>query len=187
MKAIGFVASPRKAGNTAWTVERILEGARAQGAETELLYASDLEITPCRGCLGCVKGDGCVIPDDMQRVYAALQDADALVLGAPIYMGQMSAQAKAFMDRLFAQITPRFSPRFKEENAGKKMVLVFTQGNPSTDRFQPYYDYTRHMFQTLEFDVRDMVVIPNTRSEAASERSELPATMRQVGASLYGS
>jgi multimeric flavodoxin WrbA len=49
----------------------------------------------------------------MQKLYGALEHADVLVLGSPIYMGQMTAQAKIFIDRWFAQIAPRFSPHFK--------------------------------------------------------------------------
>lgn len=184
MKVIGFIASPHKVGNTAWTVNKILEGARKAGTETEAFYSSELDIKPCKGCLGCKKSDRCVVDDDMQKLYDALKDADALVLGSPVYMGQMTAQAKAFTDRLFAQISPRFSPHFKEENAGKKLVLAFTQGNPDTGKFQTYYDYTKEMFQTLEFDVKDLVVVAGTRSEPASAKKELHAEMINIGASL---
>ena len=55
MKIIGFTASPRKDGNTAWAVNKILEGAKEQGAETQSFYFSDLDIKPCKGCLGCVE------------------------------------------------------------------------------------------------------------------------------------
>ena len=184
MKVIGFIASPRKAGNTAWTVNKILEGAKDAGAETQVWYSSELEIKPCQGCLACVKGDRCVINDDMQEIYATLKQADALVLGSPVYMGQMTAQAKIFTDRLFAQITPRFSPQFKEANAGKKLVLAFTQGNPDTGMFQTYFDYTKSIFQLLEFDVQDVVVVAGTRSESASEKKDLLSTITAVGTSL---
>ena len=114
MKIMGFIASPHKEGNTAWIVNKILEGAKEQDAETQAWYFCDLDIKPCRGCLGCHKGEGgCVINDDMQKIYDAFEHADAIVFGSPIYMGQMSAQAKIFTDRLFAQISPRFSPYFK--------------------------------------------------------------------------
>jgi multimeric flavodoxin WrbA len=184
MKIIGFSASPRKEGNTAWAINQILEGAKEQGAETQFWCTSDLDIKPCKGCLGCVKCDRCVINDDMQQLYDALEQTDALVLGSPVYMGQMSAQAKTFTDRLFAQITPRFSPHFKEKNAGKKLVLVFTQGNPDSGKFQVYYDYTRQMFQMLEFDVKGVHVIAGMRSEPAHERKELYAVMKDIGSSL---
>jgi len=184
MKIIGFIGSPRKEGNTAWSVNKILEGAKERGAETESYYYSDLDIKPCKGCLGCVNTDRCVINDDMQKLYDALEQADCLILGSPIYMGQMSAQSKIFTDRLFAHITPRFSPRFKEENVGKKLVLVFTQGNPDTEMFRPYIDYTKKMFQLLEFDVKGVHIIAGMRKEAASERAELHSGMKDIGAAL---
>jgi multimeric flavodoxin WrbA len=184
MKIIGFSASPRKEGNTAWAINKIAEGAKEQGAETQVWYSSDLDIKPCKGCLGCVKSDRCVVNDDMQQLYDALAQADALILGSPVYMGQMSAQAKTFTDRLFAQITPRFSPQFKEKNAGKKLVLVFTQGNPDSGKFQVYFDYTRQMFQMLEFDVKGVHVIAGLRNEKASDRQELHTTMKDLGSAL---
>jgi multimeric flavodoxin WrbA len=120
----------------------------------------------------------------MQKLYDALEQTDVLVLGSPVYMGQMSAQAKTFTDRLFAQITPRFSPHFKEKNAGKKLVLVFTQGNPDAGKFQVYYDYTRQMFQMLEFDVIGLHVVSGMRNEPARERKELHTTMKEIGSAL---
>ena len=184
MKIIGFIGSPRKKGNTAWTVNKILEGAKQQGAETQVWYCGNLDIKPCRGCLGCVESDRCVVNDDMQKLYDALEQADVLVLGSPVYMGQMSAQTKIFTDRLFAQITPRFSPRFKKENAGKKLVLVFTQGNPDIGMFQVYFDYTKSMFQLLEFDIKGLHVITGMRTEQACERKELHTVMTNIGSSL---
>jgi multimeric flavodoxin WrbA len=184
MRIIGFNASPRKSGNTAWAISQILNSAAEAGAETRAFHSSDLNISPCKGCLGCVKGDGCVVDDDMQKIYAALKQTDALVLGSPLYMAQMSGQAKVFTDRLFAQITPRFSPRFKEENAGKKLILVFTQGNPDQSRFRSYYDYTESMFRMLEFDVRDMIIVTGTRGEHASENADLRVALRESGQKL---
>ena len=184
MKIIGYAASPRKEGNTVWTVDQILEGAKEQGAETEAWYSGGLDIKPCKGCLGCVKSGRCVIDDDMQKLYNALEQADGLVLGSPVYMGQMSAQAKIFTDRLFAFITPRFSPHFKEEHAGKKLILVFTQGNPDPNMFQTYFDYTKNMFQLLEFDVKSMKVIAGTRNGPVNERTQLRATLKEVGSLL---
>lgn len=187
MKIIGFIASPRKEGNTAWIINQILEGAQEQDAETQSWSFSDLDIKPCRGCLGCHKGDsdrGCLINDDMQQLYDALAHADALVLGSPVYMGQMSAQAKIFTDRLFAHISPRFSPHFKENAVKKKLLLVFTQGNPYAGFFQEYFDYTKKMFQLLEFDVKEVLVVAGMRDGPAHERKDLHTVLKDVGSSL---
>lgn len=187
MKIIGFNASPRKEGNTAWTVNKILEGAKEQGAETKAWNFSDLDIKPCRSCYGCKQGErGCIINDDMQKLYNELAQADALVLGSPVYMGQMSAQAKIFTDRLYAQFSPRFSPYFKE-NGKKKLILVFTQGNPDPGLFQVYFDYTKHMFQLLEFDVKEVLVVAGMRDEPAQARKDLHPVMKEMGAALVAS
>jgi multimeric flavodoxin WrbA len=99
-------------------------------------------------------------------------------------MGQMSAQAKAFTDRLYAHFKPRFSPAFQEEYAGKKLILVWTQGNPDADKFSEYLDYTKKMFTMLEFDVRDVIVVAGTRSAVANEQEGLVETLKLVGAEL---
>lgn len=186
MNIIGIIASPRKEGNTAWIVNKILEGAKEQGAEAQSLYLSDLDIKPCRGCWGCHKNDqGCVMKDDMQKLNAAIDHANVIVFGSPIYMMQMSAQAKIVVDRMFARFSPRYSPYFKEENAAqKKLILTFNQGNPDSDLFRPYIDYTKHMFELLEFDVRDVPVVTGMRNESAQERKDLNNTMKNIGSSL---
>lgn len=185
MKILGLVASPRKEGNTAWIVNKILEGAKEQGAETQVWYFSDHDVKPCRGCLSCHRGDqGCVIKDDMQALYVAIDQADAIILGSPIYMGQMSAQAKIVTDRLFAQISPRFSPYYKEKATKKQLILTFNQGNPDPDMFQVYIDYTKHMFELLEFDVKTVPVVTGLRNEPACEKADLHAALWNIGSSL---
>jgi multimeric flavodoxin WrbA len=189
MNVIGVIASPRKEGNTAWIVNTILEGAAERGAETQSWSFSDLDIQPCQGCLYCheTSDRGCIINDDMQKLYVAIEQADAIVLGSPIYMGQMSAQAKTILDRLFAYISPRFSPFYKEKSVKKKLTLVFTQGNPHANMFQVYLEYTKSMFQLLEFDVQGVHVVAGMREEPAHEKKDLHTTMKNIGAALIPS
>ncbi|WP_073082900.1 flavodoxin family protein [Sporobacter termitidis] len=186
MNIIGINASPRKEGNTAWIVNKILEGAEERGAETHAFNFSDLDIQPCRGCWGCHKGDqGCVINDDMDKLNKAIDHADTIVFGSPIYMMQMTAQAKIVVDRMFARFSPRYSPYYKKENAAdKKLILTFNQGNPDSSLFQSYIDYTKHMFELLEFDVREVPVVTGMRNSPAKEREELHSVLREIGSSL---
>jgi multimeric flavodoxin WrbA len=187
MKIIGFSGSTRKNGNTSWAVEQILNGAKQTGAEATLFSSSDLDIKPCRGCYGCKNGDnGCVIKDDMQKVYAELKDADAVIFASPVYMGQMTGQAKVFMDRLFPTNSPRFSPYYKEQGKKKKMLLVFTQGNPDKTKFQTYFDYTKKLFEMLEYDVKDTVIIAGTRSAEAKDMDGLSESLTNIGLELGG-
>ena len=184
MKIIGFSGSPHSKGNTAWAVESILRGAKQAGAQTVFFSSSDLDIKPCRGCFGCKNSDsGCVIKDDMQSVFAELQDANALVFASPVYMGQMTGQAKVFMDRLFPTNSPRFSPYYKEHGK-KKLLLVFTQGNPDKTKFQTYFDYTKQMFEILEYDVRGVIAVAGMRSTTAQHVEGLYDALLSAGADL---
>ncbi|HDK7160337.1 TPA: flavodoxin family protein [Clostridium botulinum] len=185
MNIIGIIASQRKEGNTAFIVNKLLEGAKEQGAEIQSFSFSDLDIKLCRGCEACHKGaQGCVINDDMQKIYDAMEHADAIILGLPIYMAQMSAQGKIFTDRLFARHSPRFSPFFKEKAVKQKLILSFNQGNPNADLFKSYIDYTKHMFEILEFDVKEVPVVTDLRSGPAQEREDLCTDLKKFGSEL---
>lgn len=194
LKVLALNASPRGAGNTAWALGQILAGAASIGAETKLRQCCDLDLSPCSSCYGCRQGvlcgEGrlrCVVQDDMQLLYDDLEQADFFILGSPVYMGQMSAQAKIFNDRLFGRYKPRFHPAFQEEQAAKKkLLLLFTQGNPDRTLFQDYFSYTKRMFEILGFAAEDVLVIGGLRSEAAQEQIGLQDRLQEKGISLIG-
>lgn len=99
MKVLGIVGSPRKGGNTEIMMREALESARKAGAETELILVADNNISPCNGCGACMNGKGCVIDDDMQNIYEKFINADGIIFGTPVYFINVSAQAKAIIDR----------------------------------------------------------------------------------------
>ena len=109
MKILGLSCSPRKRGNTELLLEQALNGARHEGAETELLSLSGKDIKPCDGCGSCATRGECHIKDDMQTVYQKLLEADGIIFGTPIYFYSMTAQAKAVIDRTFALNRPEKS------------------------------------------------------------------------------
>jgi hypothetical protein len=99
MKILGIVGSPRKGGNTDTIVSRVLEGAESKAAEVEKVYLQGLNIHPCQGAFSCEARKGCVLPDDMQPLYKKLQEADGLVIGTPVYVGNASGMLVNFLDR----------------------------------------------------------------------------------------
>jgi multimeric flavodoxin WrbA len=100
VRVLGVAASPRR-GNTAILVRAALLGAAAAGAVvTDYLSLAGLAIAPCDGCERCLASGGCVLDDDMQPLYGRLLEADAIILGTPVYFGSMSALCKAFMERV---------------------------------------------------------------------------------------
>jgi multimeric flavodoxin WrbA len=101
MNVLGIVCSPRRGGNTEILVREALLAAREAGAETEIVMIEDKVITPCDGCHTCFQTGHCKIKDDMQAIYKQMEKADAIIFGSPVYFQNVTAQAKAIIDRTF--------------------------------------------------------------------------------------
>lgn len=153
MKVVGIVGSPRKRGNTEILVEKVLEGAKKKGAEVAIFRLNELHIRGCQGCDSCKHGGGCVQEDDMQEIYRELVLADAFVIGSPVYIGYVTAQTKAFLDRLYAFLIIGRGSRFP---AGKKCVLVYSQGGGNDGR-QVMEQIGAFLKQALGVDVQAIV------------------------------
>ena len=105
MKVIAFNGSPRKKWNTATLLEKALEGARSEGAETELIHLYDLNYKGCISCFACKTIGGqsygrCAVKDDLTPILKKVEEADAFNLGSPIYYGTVSGEMRSFMERL---------------------------------------------------------------------------------------
>jgi len=101
MKVLGIVGSRRKNGNTAYLVQQALYATESKDVETEIIYLGDYNIRGCIGCEGCKDTCKCVIMDDMQKLYPLIMNSDAIVLGSPTYFYNITADMKAFIERLY--------------------------------------------------------------------------------------
>lgn len=98
---LGIASSPRKGGNSDIILSHILKGAQEQGATTEGVHLRDYYILPCTACMRCRNDRVCVgIRDGMQLIYPKIFETRGLVLVSPIYSYSVTAQMKAFIDRL---------------------------------------------------------------------------------------
>jgi len=77
----------------------LAEGARAGGADVAAFDAYALSVRPCVACGPDATSGYCIFHDDMDRVYAALERAHAVVAGSPVYFDTVSAPLKALIDR----------------------------------------------------------------------------------------
>lgn len=182
MKVLGIEGSPRKNGNTEKLVRAVLGGASAKGAETPFYKLAEMNFSACMGCITCREDGVCTINDEMQHLYKDIQAAEAMVIGSPIYMWQVSAHTKTFMERLLPFIDRDFRSRL---NSQKRVVFAFTQGNPDAEAFREYFDYLERLFAFLHFDVRDTLVAAGTRDK--NDIEDQPAVLdsaRQCGMAL---
>ena len=94
MLILGIVGSPRKEGRTNTLIDAALKGAALGGAETTKLYLVDYAVKPFTGGGGAEQGSAFCPLELSERCEAA----DALVLGAPVYYGDINGMTKDFMD-----------------------------------------------------------------------------------------
>ncbi|MDW5563259.1 MAG: flavodoxin family protein [Methanomassiliicoccus sp.] len=134
MKVVVLNGSPRKDGNTAALLKKMTE----DHADVDLKYFDlvDMKIKPCISCMYCKTHELCSIKDDMNKVYNAVKEADAIVLGSPIYMGAETAWLKGAVDRMYAFLARNPNgPGYQTKlDGGKRAVAVFTCGNPQGDK-----------------------------------------------------
>ena len=102
MKVIAFNGSPRKKGNTNAALEIVLEELKKEGIKTELIQMGSADVAGCTACGACGrnKDEKCVIDDEVNGWVQKIKKVDGIIIGSPTYFGGMSAQTKAFIDRV---------------------------------------------------------------------------------------
>ncbi|WP_026889593.1 flavodoxin family protein [Clostridium beijerinckii] len=105
MKVIAINGSPRKDGNTGILLNKALEGAALNGAETEMINLHDFTYKGCKSCFACKLKNGnsygqCCINDEISPILKKIKNADSIILGSPIYLGSITGEMKSFMERL---------------------------------------------------------------------------------------
>ena len=134
-KIIAINGSPRSGWNTDILVRDAAAGAEANGAEVEVidLYRRE-KFSGCVSCFGC-KTEGhmgqCVCRDGLYEVLEKIRHADGLILGSPVYLGDISAGMRALYERLvFQYIT--YKTEVRSYNARRiPVVLIVTSNVPA--------------------------------------------------------
>jgi multimeric flavodoxin WrbA len=103
MKIIGINCSPRKGQTTQKSLEACLKavGNDSGDIETDIIELADLDVRGCLGCGYCKKQIKCKQEDDFNSLIPVLSDEEVagIIIATPVYLGTMTSQCKAFLDR----------------------------------------------------------------------------------------
>jgi multimeric flavodoxin WrbA len=127
-KVIILNGSPRKNFNTAKMLKEAQKGAEAAGAQTEFINLYDINYKGCVSCLACKrKGNTtnglCAYNDDLRPILEKCLNADAIIMGSPIYFSYPTGELRSFMERL---LFAAHSYMVDKEHGGLKRVLTKT-------------------------------------------------------------
>ncbi len=157
MTIIGINGSPRKKWNTGTLLTHALEGAASQGADTELVHLYDLDFKGCISCFACKLIDSanngrCAVKDGLSPLLKKIEEeADAIILGSPIYFGSMTGEMRSFLERLlFAPLVYTKPPRSVFPRKIRTGV-IYTMNVPEEMIAERGYE---SMFSTTEASLR---------------------------------
>jgi len=107
MKLVAVNGGPRKGKNTDQMLDAFLEGVKAAApeAEVQVIRLYDYTFTGCRSCFACQlkknRGDlQCWVRDGITQLLKDAYHADGIVFASPIYYCNVTAQLRAFWERL---------------------------------------------------------------------------------------
>lgn len=150
MKILIINSSPRRQGNISKMLDLMKQEAESLEVETNYIRASELKVHPCIGCMKCRETLKCCLPeDDAQQVLHFIEEADALIIGAPCYWGNMPGTLKVLFDRMVYGMMGENSMGIPLPlHKGKKAIIVSTSTTPYP--FNILYNQTRGVVKALK-------------------------------------
>ncbi|MHB1323510.1 MAG: flavodoxin family protein [Coriobacteriia bacterium] len=167
---LGIAGSPRRGGNSDRLLSAALQGAREAGARTEIFVAAGSGVDPCLGCNACARDGMCIQLDAGPALYAALDEADAIVIASPVYFATVPGVLKVLYDRMqpyWARTHVLKQPRPPRRPGG--ILLVRAGGDPFG--FDAAEATTRSVLAVLGVDVLGVV-----RLHGVDEPADLAAS-----------
>jgi multimeric flavodoxin WrbA len=143
---------PRTDGSSYRLLRHFQDGVLAAGGTIDVMSVAGGVIEGCRGCGVCYTTGECVIVDDMDEFYSAIESAYRVVVATPVYFYGVPALGKALIDRLqvfWSRIYKLGVKRtFPAEPKGFVMSVGATKGK---DLFTPIKLCAKYMFDSIGF------------------------------------
>lgn len=213
MKFIAINGSPRKGWNTETLLKHALEGAASQGAETELIHLYNCNYKGCISCFACKLKDGksyghCAVNDDLAPILKRIEEADAILIGSPIYFGDVTGEVRSFMERLmfpYLVYDTNYSTLFpKKISVGFIYTMNVNQIRLEVAGYQQYFNTMEkvaarifgtseslYVTDTYQFDDYSKYVVTSFNGEEKAKRrkEEFPKDCQkafEMGAEMAG-
>lgn len=189
MKTVIINGSPRRNGNTADLCRAFEDGLRsaAPDSDIERINLNDLNFRGCQSCFSCKrKGSNlygaCALKDELSPILNKIIEADCLVIGTPIYLMDVSAATKAFLERLCFSLgsyekgyrslapkpikvftiytmntTEQYAPTHAMDNADTFLGHIFTPPHRicAYNTYQ-FHDYSKYVVEV--FDIEEKTI-----------------------------
>ena len=168
MRVLGIAGSPRFCSNTDILMDAALKGAASKGAETEVIHVANLNILACSHCDACLRSGNCMFTDDMQKVSKEIEQADRIVLAAPIHFMGLPSQVKTMVDRAQSFWVKKYLLKVPPlaGSRERKGLFVTVGGRTGEHLFDGALATVKAFFATLDIKYAGMVAFQNVDARA---------------------
>lgn len=157
MKVIAVTGSPEKTGYTNTLINAFCDSARQAGHEIVHYDVNAMYLRGCQSCKACKKADltYCVIKDDLRPYWQDLQQAGALIVGAPNYASNVCGPMITYMNRHYCLIGEDLQVRHP---LPIKLIGVFSQGRPDASTYRDVYTWYLSDFERRGMTLIDLLI-----------------------------
>ena len=159
MHILGIMGSPRRNSNTEILLDRALAGAAAEGARTEKLLISQVNIRPCMELYHCAVDGTCSIHDDMSGLYDTLIAADAVILASPIFFYGLTSQTKALVDRCQALWVRQYVLKTWAPEKGRQGAFIAVGATKGPRLFDGVKLTAKYFFAAIGVDYSEELLV----------------------------
>lgn len=147
MKVIAINGSPRPNGNTFQLIQMVFNAIKEENntIETEIIQLAGKTVNSCLSCYKCVKNkdNKCIQHDDLNEIYARMLNADAIILGAPVYFGDVTGRMRCFIER--AGFIALVNNRVLKRKIGAIVIAKRRQGGIQSLNTTNFFFYINEM------------------------------------------
>ncbi|MDR1039319.1 MAG: flavodoxin family protein [Deltaproteobacteria bacterium] len=157
------------------------------GASARHVLNNLKNVRGCQACQSCKgKTEACVVKDDLAPVLTTAAASDFLIIASPIYIGEITAQLKSFIDRTYSWFLPDFHTNPQPGRLkGKKALLIFTQGNPDPAAYSRVFEAYRDYFERQGFKAAyKCVTVPYDPAQHGKAIEAAEAELKDLAAGL---
>ena len=177
-KALILYASARPKGEVSVFVNLFKENFKGE-IQTQNLFETlspNSKIYPCLDCGMCSRKSGCAINDGFQNIIG--NDADIIVLAAPIYMSNLPAPALALISRFNYLYNNKKHLNIIHDIKPKTGVLILTGGGGAckplagqTNEDLPIRQ-TKYLFKKLNADLQEQNIVLSLKTDTLPTKQD---------------
>jgi NAD(P)H-dependent FMN reductase len=180
MKTLVLYGSARKKGETKSMLDHLLAELGEDAGDVEVIDCYRTDVSPCIDCRYCWKKRGCSIKDGMQEIYPKVDEADKIIIAAPVYFHSLPGKMKVLIDRFQIYWASHVRGDTPEGFRKKAAALLVGGAPPFENQFLGAELVVKGLFGDLSAEHLGSICFPDTDKQKVSESGHTLAEIKAL-------